>query len=57
MLSRGPVHSNDYDVVKSSLADFTRAVEEGGMGKRVDYPNREEQFRFRLVVRMNIQQA
>lgn len=42
-----PIHYNDYDVFKSPLDDFKRAVERAGLADRVAYISHGEEFRFR----------
>ena len=42
-----PIHYNDYDVFKSPLEDFKRAVEQAGLTDRVVYLSHGEEYRFR----------
>jgi L-ascorbate metabolism protein UlaG (beta-lactamase superfamily) len=42
-----PIHYDDYDVFKSGLDDFRRAVERAGLGDRVEYLARGESHTFR----------
>jgi L-ascorbate metabolism protein UlaG (beta-lactamase superfamily) len=42
-----PIHYNDYDVFKSPLEDFQRAVERAGLSDRVVYISHGEEFTFR----------
>ena len=41
-----PVHFNDYDVFKSPLEDFQRAVEKAGWTDRVHYLSHGESYEF-----------
>jgi L-ascorbate metabolism protein UlaG (beta-lactamase superfamily) len=41
-----PIHYNDYDVFKSPLEDFRRAVEKAGLADRVRYLGHGDTFRF-----------
>ena len=41
-----PIHYNDYDVFKSPLSDFQRAVEAAGLGDRVRYLSHGETYTF-----------
>ena len=41
-----PIHYNDYDVFKSPLEDFQRAVEKAGLTDRVFYLNHGESYEF-----------
>ena len=41
-----PIHYNDYDVFKSSLEDFQRAVEKAGLTDRVFYLTHGETYEF-----------
>jgi L-ascorbate metabolism protein UlaG (beta-lactamase superfamily) len=41
-----PIHYNDYDVFKSPLDDFKRAVERAGLADRVAYISHGEEFKF-----------
>lgn len=43
-----PVHYNDYDVFKSPLEDFRRAVEEAGFAERVRYLSHGETYDFEV---------
>ena len=42
-----PIHYNDYDVFKSPLEDFKRAVEQAGLSERVVYLSHGETYNFR----------
>ncbi|HSU24969.1 MAG TPA: MBL fold metallo-hydrolase, partial [Pyrinomonadaceae bacterium] len=42
-----PIHYNDYDVFKSPLEDFKRAVEKAGLSGRVVYLSHGEAYEFR----------
>jgi len=42
-----PIHYNDYDVFKSPLEDFKRAIEEAGMSDRMIYLAHGEAYTFR----------
>ena len=41
-----PIHYNDYDVFKSPLADFQRAVEAAGLANRIHYLSHGETYTF-----------
>jgi L-ascorbate metabolism protein UlaG (beta-lactamase superfamily) len=41
-----PIHYNDYEVFKSPLSEFQRAVEEAGLQNRVHYLNHGETYSF-----------
>jgi L-ascorbate metabolism protein UlaG (beta-lactamase superfamily) len=41
-----PIHYDDYDVFKSPLADFARAVKEAGLDKKVVYLGHGETYSF-----------
>ena len=43
-----PVHYNDYNVFKSSLDDFKRAVAEAGLDERVKYLNHGDTYTFEV---------
>jgi L-ascorbate metabolism protein UlaG (beta-lactamase superfamily) len=43
-----PIHYNDYDVFKSPLEDFRRAVEKAGLADKVVYLSHGEAYEFRL---------
>lgn len=43
-----PIHYNDYDVFKSPLEDFKRAVEEAGLTERIIYLNHGETYNFEI---------
>lgn len=43
-----PVHYDDYDVFLSPLADFRKAVEEAGLGEKVVYLDRKDQYKFKV---------
>jgi L-ascorbate metabolism protein UlaG (beta-lactamase superfamily) len=40
-----PIHYDDYDVFKSPLSDFQRAVREAGLERRVHYLNRGDTYK------------
>jgi L-ascorbate metabolism protein UlaG (beta-lactamase superfamily) len=39
-----PIHYNDYDVFKSPLEDFKRAVEEAGLSEKIIYLSHGETY-------------
>jgi L-ascorbate metabolism protein UlaG (beta-lactamase superfamily) len=43
-----PIHFDDYDVMLSGLDDFKKEVEAAGLGDRVVYLDRGEEYRFRV---------
>ncbi|EED19660.1 conserved hypothetical protein [Talaromyces stipitatus ATCC 10500] len=43
-----PIHYDDYDVFASPLGDFKAELERAGLGDRVVYLDRSDQFRFRV---------
>ena len=43
-----PIHYNDYDVFKSPLEDFKRAVEKAGLSKKVIYLAHGETHNFEI---------
>ena len=43
-----PIHYNDYEVFKSPLEDFKRAVEAAGFADRVRYLSHGETYNFEL---------
>ena len=43
-----PIHYDDYDVFKSPLADFQRAVRDAGFEDRVRYLNRGDTYGFHI---------
>ncbi len=43
-----PIHYNDYEVFKSPLEDFKRAVEQAGLAARVKYLNHGETYQFEV---------
>lgn len=43
-----PIHYNDYEVFKSPLADFKKAVEEAGFADRVRYLSHGETYNFEI---------
>ena len=43
-----PIHYNDYEVFKSPLEDFKRAVEQAGLAERVKYLSHGETYNFEL---------
>jgi L-ascorbate metabolism protein UlaG (beta-lactamase superfamily) len=43
-----PIHYNDYDVFKSPLSDFQRAVDAAGLANRVHYLSHGETYTFTL---------
>jgi L-ascorbate metabolism protein UlaG (beta-lactamase superfamily) len=44
-----PIHYNDYEVFKSPLDDFKRAVEEAGLANRVKYLSHGETYNFEVT--------
>ena len=44
-----PIHYNDYEVFKSPLEDFKRAIERAGLSDRVHYISHGEEYRFRAL--------
>ncbi|HEX8852811.1 MAG TPA: MBL fold metallo-hydrolase [Pyrinomonadaceae bacterium] len=44
-----PIHYNDYDVFKSPLEDFKRAVEAAGYAERVKYLSHGETYHFEVA--------
>ena len=46
-----PIHYNDYEVFKSPLEDFKRAVAEAGLADRVRYLSHGESYNFTLPAR------
>ena len=44
-----PIHYNDYDVFKSPLSDFQKAVQEAGLEGKVSYLKHGETYRFKPV--------
>ena len=46
-----PIHYNDYEVFKSPLDDFKRAVEEAGLANRVKYLSHGETYNFEVTGR------
>ena len=44
-----PIHYNDYDVFKSPLSDFQKAVQEAGLAEKVTYLKHGETYRFEPV--------
>jgi L-ascorbate metabolism protein UlaG (beta-lactamase superfamily) len=46
-----PIHYNDYDVFKSPLSDFEKAVSEAGLAEKVTYLKHGESFGFALKKR------
>jgi L-ascorbate metabolism protein UlaG (beta-lactamase superfamily) len=43
-----PIHYNDYDVFKSPLEDFRRAVEEAGLTEKLIYLNHGDTYNFQI---------
>lgn len=43
-----PIHYNDYDVFKSPLEDFKKAVEQAGLSDRIVYLNHGETYEFNV---------
>jgi L-ascorbate metabolism protein UlaG (beta-lactamase superfamily) len=43
-----PIHYADYDVFKSPLSDFRRAVEAAGLADRIHYLDRGETYVFEV---------
>ncbi|WP_338767906.1 MBL fold metallo-hydrolase [Massilia sp. METH4] len=46
-----PIHYNDYDVFKSPLSDFQKAVQEAGLAEKVSYLKHGETYRYEPVKR------
>jgi len=44
-----PIHYNDYDVFKSPLSDFQKAVQEAGLADKVSYLKHGETYRYEPV--------
>lgn len=44
-----PIHYNDYEVFKSTLDDFKRAIEEAGLGDRITYLSHGETYNFEVA--------
>jgi L-ascorbate metabolism protein UlaG (beta-lactamase superfamily) len=44
-----PIHYNDYEVFKSPLEDFKRAIEEAGLGDRITYLSHGETYNFEVA--------
>jgi L-ascorbate metabolism protein UlaG (beta-lactamase superfamily) len=44
-----PIHYNDYEVFKSPLEDFRKAVEEAGFAERVKYLSHGETYNFEVA--------
>lgn len=42
-----PIHYNDYDVFKSPLEDFQRAIDEAGLADRIHYLRHGDSYTFR----------
>ncbi|KAL1857327.1 hypothetical protein Plec18170_003447 [Paecilomyces lecythidis] len=43
-----PIHYDDYDVFASPLEDFKKAMEEAGLGDKVVYLDRKDQYKFKV---------
>ncbi|KAL1982601.1 hypothetical protein VTN96DRAFT_1187 [Rasamsonia emersonii] len=41
-----PIHYDDYEVFASPLEDFKKAVEQAGLGDKVVYLDRRDQYKF-----------
>lgn len=41
-----PIHYDDYDVFMSPLSDFKKAMEEAGLGEKVVYLDRGDEYKF-----------
>jgi L-ascorbate metabolism protein UlaG (beta-lactamase superfamily) len=48
-----PIHYNDYDVFKSPLEDFRRAVAEAGLEEHIVYLSHGESYEFALPKSMS----
>lgn len=46
-----PIHYDDYEVFLSPLEDFKRKVEEAGLGNKVVYLDRKDEYRFNVKQR------
>jgi L-ascorbate metabolism protein UlaG (beta-lactamase superfamily) len=44
-----PIHYNDYEVFKSPLEDFKKAIEEAGLGDRITYLSHGETYNFEVA--------
>lgn len=44
-----PIHYDDYEVFASPLKEFQKLVEEAGLGAKVVYLDRKDQYRFRVA--------
>jgi len=44
-----PIHYNDYEVFKSPLEDFKKAIEEAGLADRITYLNHGETYNFEVA--------
>ena len=45
-----PIHYNDYEVFKSPLDDFKKAIEEAGLGDRITYLSHGETYNFEVAL-------
>jgi hypothetical protein len=43
-----PIHMDDYDVMKKGSDDFRRALEEAGLGEKVVWLDRGDQYKFKV---------
>ncbi|KAJ9270419.1 hypothetical protein DTO212C5_3450 [Paecilomyces variotii] len=43
-----PIHYDDYNVFASPLEDFKKAMEEAGLGDKVVYLDRKDQYKFKV---------
>jgi L-ascorbate metabolism protein UlaG (beta-lactamase superfamily) len=43
-----PIHYDDYEVFASPLHDFQQAIEQAGLGGKVVYLDRSDQYQFRV---------
>jgi L-ascorbate metabolism protein UlaG (beta-lactamase superfamily) len=43
-----PIHYDDYDIFKSPLKEFKKAVKDAGLEEKVLYLERKEEYRFKV---------
>jgi L-ascorbate metabolism protein UlaG (beta-lactamase superfamily) len=43
-----PIHFDDYDVFKSPLSDFKKAIDEAGLSDKLVYLDRKDQYKFEV---------
>ncbi|HEU4712890.1 MAG TPA: hypothetical protein VFS76_15050 [Pyrinomonadaceae bacterium] len=44
-----PIHYNDYEMFKSPLEDFKKAIDAAGLGDRITYLNHGETYNFEVA--------